>query len=190
MIVRMNVARVIHAIVPRAVHSVVGGLTFFAATVWAIEGRAAASPSRDAIAAHRYLLGTWHCTYTVGKIGGTYTTTWSAVLDGNWLKQTYDQRGLRGFQAEYLVGYDKRHNAWVRFGAMTTGQYFAIRMTPTPNGGWNWKYLSFFSRKHAETFKPDAVFTRRSDAVYTVDGPTYRNEANDIVTEHHICRKA
>jgi len=160
----------------------------------------AASATRDQVAAHRYLLGTWHCSYTVGKVAGTYTTTWATALDGNWLRETYDQPPSQsammktdpidatGFRAEYFMGYDPRHHGWVRFGAMTTGQYFAIRMMPTANGGWTWKYQTFFKRKHPETPQPDATFTHKSDTLYTIDGPTYP-EAGVTVTEHHICRK-
>lgn len=160
----------------------------------------AATP-HDAVAAHRYLVGTWQCTYTVGNVAGSYTTTWTTALDDTWLKETYDQPPVRtammkgdkldaaGFRAEYLMGYDPRHDAWVRFGAMTTGQYFAIRMTPTPNGGWTWKYQSFFPRRRPESAQPDATFARKSDVLYTVDGPTYPNEQGATVTEHHICRK-
>jgi hypothetical protein len=51
-----------------------------------------------------------------------------------------------GFKASYLVGYDEKRRGWVRFGAMTTGQCFAIRMTDDSRGGWVWDYVSFGTR--------------------------------------------
>ncbi|HYL27855.1 MAG TPA: hypothetical protein VEW74_08465, partial [Candidatus Nitrosotalea sp.] len=131
-------------------------------------------------------------TYTVGDEGGQYSTTWSLVLDGRWLEQTYDQPEqprARAFKAQYLVGFDERRGEWVRFGAMTTGQYFAIRMTETATG-WGWKYVSFFKRTRPESSGYDAVFSRKSDSLYLVDGPTYPNGNGTIVTEHHTCAKA
>ena len=151
----------------------------------------AATTSQDAVDAHAYLVGIWNCTFTVGAAGGDYTTTWSRVLDGRWLKQTYDQRKqprTEAFQAEYLVGYDPRAGQWVRFGAMTTGQYFAIRMTDTRDG-WGWKYVSLFHTRPGDgTY--DTTFTRKSDTYYTVDGPTYPGPTGAMQTEHHECRKA
>jgi hypothetical protein len=146
---------------------------------------------RSAIESHRYLIGTWTCTYSVGDQRGSYSTTWSTALDGLWFRQTYDQpqqARADAFKAEYLIGYDERHRQWVRFGAMTTGQYFAIRMTETPTG-WGWKYVSFFPRTRPESAEYDATLTRKSDALYAVDGPTYPNASGTMVTEHHVCRK-
>jgi hypothetical protein len=139
----------------------------------------------------KYLIGKWNCSYTVGARSGTYATTWASVLNGRWLLQSYDQPdapGAPGFRAEYFIGYDEARQAWVRFGAMTTGQYFAIRMTDARNAGWSWKYVSFFPRRRPETPGSDATFTKRSDVEYTVDGPTYR-EGGKTVTEHHVCKK-
>lgn len=158
---------------------------FFAAAL-------AAMTPQQAIDAHAYLIGTWNCTYTVGDEGGSYTTTWSRVLDGMWLKQTYDQPKqprAEPFKAEYFVGYDPRAGQWVRFGAMTTGQYFAIRMTDTPDG-WGWRYVSLFRAPRADNGPYDTTFTRKADAYYTVDGPTYPNAKGAMQTEHHQCRKA
>jgi hypothetical protein len=151
----------------------------------------AALTAREAIQAHSYLLGSWTCTFTVGDDRGTYRTAWSKVLDGTWLEQTYDQPKqprAQPFKAQYLIGYDESRATWVRFGAMTTGQYFAIRMTDTPDG-WGWKYASFFPSSRARSAKYDATFTRKSDGLYTVDGPTYPNAQGILVTEHHQCRK-
>jgi hypothetical protein len=112
-------------------------------------------------------------------------------LDNRWLKQTYNQPasgGEPGFLADYFIGYDEMHQGWVRFGVMTTGQYFAIRMTDTP-GGWAWKYVSLFKRTRPEKPGADARFTKESNSEYTIDGPTYR-ENGRLVSEHHVCRKA
>lgn len=75
---------------------------------------------------------------------------------------------------------------WSR--AMTTGQYFLIRMTDTP-GGWGWKYAGVF-KSRPESSAYDTTFTGKSDTYYTVDGPSYPNEKGLIETEHHQCRKA
>jgi hypothetical protein len=150
------------------------------------------STIRREIASRSFLLGTWHCTFTVGNEGGNYATTWARVLDGLWLEQTYDQpKQPRAFpfRGDYLIGYDQRRGQWVRFGAMTTGQYFAIRMTDTGEGNWGWKYVSLFPRKRLETAGYDAIFTRKNDVRYVIDGPTYPNDRGTMVTEHHMCTK-
>lgn len=160
-------------------------LTLAAAPVYAAES------ARQELASRQYLVGTWNCTFTVGTTAGRYSTTWSTVLDGHWLKQTYDQRStanVEGFRAEYLIGYDEVRHGWVRFGAMTTGQYFAIRMADTPNG-WGWNYVSLFPRHRPPSRGFDATFTKRSNVEYTVDGPTYPKNGVSV-TEHHICMKA
>ena len=111
-----------------------------------------------------------------------------------WLKQSWDfpaQNAGNGNQgpvtAESLMGYDERRQSWVRFFANSLGQHFEIRMTDTPNG-WAFKYVSFFPRKRPETADPDAIFAKKSDTEYTVDGPTYPQGATRV-TEHHTCRK-
>jgi hypothetical protein len=147
---------------------------------------------QDELQSREFLIGTWNCSYTVGPQTGAYTTTWSNVLDGHWLQQTYDQPTqprAPGFKAQYFVGYDEKRQAWVRFGAMTTGQYFAIRMNDAGEGNWTWKYVTFFNRTKPETPDPDATFTKKSDTEYTVDGPTYPMSGR-TVTEHHVCRKS
>jgi hypothetical protein len=156
--------------------------------------RSAETPDPAAVAAlasRKFLIGTWQCSFTVGSEGGTYSTIWSSILDGAWLKQTYDQprqERAEAFQAEYFVGYDPRQKEWLRFGVMTTGQYFAIRMRDNGDGGWAWTYVSLF-RPRPETVKPDAVFLRVSDTEYRVDGPTYPDAGGAAVTEHHVCKK-
>ena len=158
---------------------------FFAAAL-------AAMTPQEAVDTHAYLIGSWNCTFTVGDQGGYYTTTWSRALDGMWLKQSYDQPKqprAEAFKAEYFVGYDPRFGQWVRMGAMTTGQYFIIRMADTPDG-WGWKYVSAFRPPRPDNAAFDTVFSRKSDTYYTVDGPTYRSDKGVMETEHHQCRKA
>ena len=137
-----------------------------------------------------YLIGTWSCAHTVGTFSGRYETTYSKVLGDRWLKETWDfpaQETAAPVTAEAFMGYDERRQTWVRFFANSKGQHFEIRMTDTPSG-WSFKYASFYPRTTPETPDPDAIFTRKSDTEYTIDGPTYP-EGNTRVTEHHTCRK-
>jgi hypothetical protein len=144
--------------------------------------------------AANYLIGTWSCAHTVGAFSGVYTTDYATVLGGRWLKQTWSfpaQHTAGGDQpaitAEALLGYDEGHQAWVRFFANSLGLHFEVRMTDTADG-WAYKYVSLFPRTRPETSEPDAVFTRRSDTEYTIDGPTYPQGATQV-TEHHRCHK-
>jgi hypothetical protein len=166
----------------------------------------AAATAKEALASRQFLIGTWNCTYTVAPTDGSapteegpYTTTWSNTLDGAWLKQTYDQPAApksEPFKAEYFIGYDERKQKWIRFGVMTTGQYFAIRMTDDGDGGWKYRYVSLFPfPPSASSANPpdvvDATFSRKSDSEYTIEGPTYREGSNGpTVAEHHDCKKA
>ena len=60
--------------------------------------------------------------------------------------------------------------------------YFA--MTAKRNGDvWSWSYVLPGSSATA------AVYTRRSDTEFTVDGPTYPENGRPV-TEHHRCLKA
>jgi hypothetical protein len=141
----------------------------------------------------RWLVGTWNCHHTVGDFSGDYSTTYSRVLGGLWLRQTYefppDRDDPSGRQADSLIGFDPRRNYWIRFFAMSNGDWFATRMTETGKG-WAWKYVSLSSDKvrKPETPDPDATFTQRSDSEYTIEGPSYE-KAGGRVTEHHVCRK-
>ena len=154
----------------------------------------AAESAPEKMASLDYLVGTWTCAHTVGSFSGTYKTTYVKTLGGAWLRQTSEfpprQFGANDppVNAEFLIGYDERRQAWVRFGAISTGQYFAIRMTDTPNGGWSYKYVSFFNRQQPETSDSDATFSKKSDSEYVVEGPSYP-ENGVRVTEHHVCRK-
>jgi hypothetical protein len=155
---------------------------------------AASSTQQQKIASVQYLVGAWKCTHTVGTFSGTYTTSYTNTLGNLWLKQTYDfpprqmQENGQAVQAEYLIGYDERRQGWVRFGAMSTGDYFAIRMNETGDG-WAWKYVTFFVRKTPEMPGSDATFTKKSDSEYVIDGPGYEKDGT-LVREHHICKKS
>lgn len=155
---------------------------------------ATAATAQQELKSRQFLIGTWNCTFTAGESEGRYTTTWSDALNNRWLKQTYDQPAqpkAQPFRAEYFVGYDQDRQSWIRFGAMTTGQYFAISMKDAGAGNWAWKYVNFFAGANPkQSSDPDATFTKRSDTEYTVDGPTYPGENGKPLTEHHICRKA
>ena len=73
---------------------------------------ASAATAKAEVASRQYLVGTWHCTFTVGPQAGSYTTTWATALDNLWLTQTYDQAPSGdepGFVAKYFIGYDERH---------------------------------------------------------------------------------
>lgn len=172
--------------------TVVAVLASYCSPAWAD----AAPTAQEKLASVQYLVGTWNCKHTVGTFSGTYVTTYAPALGNLWLRQTYDFPKTSegpGMQAEYFMGYDPNRQAWVRFGVMTTGQYFAIRMTDanSTDPAWNWKYVSFFPRRTTETEQPDATFTKTSDAQYTIDGPTYKlGGTGPTVTEHHTCDKA
>ena len=169
----------------------VAAATFFTASAWA-----GVSPVvQQKIASVQYLLGSWNCEHTVGKFAGTYTTTYAKPLGDLWLRQTYDfpaeqmAKSEPPVRAEFIMGYDERRQAWVRFGVTSTGQYFAIRMTDTGENGWSWKYVSFFKTQNPETPGSDATFTKKSDSEYVVDGPSYEQNGTRV-TEHHVCKKA
>jgi hypothetical protein len=155
----------------------------------------AASTAQQKIAAAQYLVGTWRCAHTVGAFSGAYTTTYANAVGNLWLKQTYDFPATQSqgteqaaVHAEYFMGYDERREAWVRFGVMSTGQYFAIRMTDSGDGGWSWKYISFSKNRKPETSGSDATFTKKSNSEYAVDGPSYEENGTQV-TEHHLCKK-
>jgi hypothetical protein len=149
--------------------------------------------AKEKIASFDYLVGAWSCGHTVGDFAGKYTTEYSKVLGGLWLKQTYDfppgQFGgvnQSAVTAEALIGFDENRGQWVRFFASSHGEYFPIRMKETPTG-WAYTYVSFFGSKPA-TGDADAAFTKKSDTQYSIDGPTYPENGKQV-TEHHQCRK-
>jgi hypothetical protein len=165
-----------------------------AAAIVMAAGAHAAPTADQEMASVQYLIGAWNCQHSVGSFAGSYTTTYANALEGRWLEQTYDFPSTQteaAWHAEALMGYDERRKTWVRFLATTKGQYFAIRMTGTDSGGWSWKYVSFFDSQRAESPGSDAVFVKRSDSEYAIDGPSYKeNGTGPLVTEHHVCKKA
>jgi hypothetical protein len=172
-----------------------GLLAAVAATFLAAATCAEASPAgQQKIGSVQYLVGTWNCAHTVGTFSGTYATTYSRALGDLWLRQTYDfppkqiAESEPAVHAEFIMGYDERRQAWVRFGVISTGQYFAIRMTDTDDSGWSWKYVSFFKTQNPETPGSDATFSKKSDSEYVVDGPSYEQNGTRV-TEHHVCKK-
>jgi len=152
-----------------------------------------AESASEKLASVEHLVGSWTFAHSVGSFSGTYKTSYAKTLAGAWLRQTYEfapkQFGSNAqpVNAEFLIGYDEVRQAWVRFGAISTGQYFAIRMTDMPDG-WSYKYVSFFNRQQPETSDSDATFTKKSDSEYIVEGPSYP-ENGVRVTEVHVCRK-
>src|SRR5207248_6624856 len=147
----------------------------------------ASAVKQDKIASMQYLIGTWRCSHVVGSFSGDYTTTYSRMQGDMWLRQHYDfpaTLAKSAWQAEATMGYDENRQAWVRFLSLSTGPYFAMRMTDTGDGGWSWKYVSFFPRQTQETPGSDATLTRKSDVEYVIDGPSYKeNGTGPMVTE-------
>lgn len=146
------------------------------------------------MASVNYLIGTWNCAHTVGTFSGRYSTTYSKALGDLWLRETWDfpaqtsaGRNDAAVTAEALMGYDEGRQAWIRFFANSLGQHFEIRMTDTSNG-WSFKYVSFFPRTRPEAADPDAIFTKKSDTEYAIDGPSYPQDGTRV-TEHHTCHK-
>ncbi len=164
------------------------------ATALLLTSASCASAARQQkIASMQYLLGTWSCSHTVGTFSGDYATTYANMPGDMWLRQHYDFPATRtqaAWQAEAIMGYDETREAWVRFLALSTGPYFAMRMTETADGGWSWKYVSLFPTQKAETPGSDATLTKKSSSEYTIDGPSYKeNGTGPLVTERHVCRK-
>lgn len=147
------------------------------------QARAQSVASREMQAA-QFFVGTWNCAHTVGDFSGTYKTTIANSLDNRWLKQTYDFPATSGgapVRAEYFIGYDPRNGRWIRFGAMSDGLYFAMVAKRSGNT-WPWTYVLPGTRG-------SAVYTEKSDSLYTVDGPSYEQNGKPV-TEHHTCRKS
>ena len=139
----------------------------------------------DAMSSVRYLVGTWACAHTVGDFSGTYSTTFAPVLDGRWLKQTFDFPATGNepaIHAEYFLGYEPRVPRWVRFGAHSNGMYFAMKTTAASDTTWTWSYV-------LPGTTGTATWTKRSDREFAIDGPEYP-QGGKLVTEHHVCKKA
>jgi hypothetical protein len=152
---------------------------------FAAPGGAQAAPSpAEAMNTVRYLVGTWNCDHTVGNFSGTYRTSFAVALGGRWLQQRYDFPATAtepAWYGEFFLGYDERVPRWVRFGAMSTGQYFAmVSSTPSADSmSWTYRLPGGGS----------ATWTKRSDREFAIDGPSYP-ENGATVTEYHVCRKA
>ena len=95
------------------------------------------------------------------------------------------------WQPEFLMGYVEARQAWVRFGALSTGEDYAVRMTDTsPSGSATWSYVSFFASPSSEPSASDATFIKKSDTEYVDDGPTFREKGTGrILREHNVCQK-
>jgi hypothetical protein len=132
----------------------------------------------------QYLVGTWNCAHTVGDFSGTYTTSFANALGGLWLRQTYDFPATKidpAWHGEFFTGYDDRVSRWVRFGALSTGQYFGMVSKTTSVTVWPWDYVLPGTTGHA-------TWTKVSDSEFTVDGPEY-TQSGKPVKEHHTCKK-
>lgn len=160
-------------------------ISVVAVLVLAASGRTDAAPTpAEAMTTAHYLVGTWDCEHTVGDFSGTYRTSFADALDGRWLKQRYDFPATStqpAWYGEFYFGYDERVPRWVRFGAMSTGQYFAMVSTTPTVVSLTWEYRLPGSGS--------ATWTKRSDREFSIDGPRYP-ENGKLVTEHHVCRKA
>jgi hypothetical protein len=144
-----------------------------------------AAPSvNEAMQSVQYLVGTWNCAHTVGNFSGTYVMSYTKSIGDRWLKQTWDFPATAtepAVHSEYFLGFDPRFPAWVRFGAHTNGQYYAMRTTSVGSDRWSWQYI-------LPGPSGSATWTKRSDTEYAVDGPEYPQDGK-LVTEHHVCKK-
>ena len=149
-----------------------------------VSARAQARPLADDEAqAAQFLLGTWSCALTAGDFSGRYTTAYTAVFGGRWLKQTFEFPATAeepAVQTEYFLSYDARIPQWVRFGAHSNGQYYGM-VGKRAQDVWSWNYV--LPGRGATV-----VWTKKSAGEYAIDGPTYP-AGGKLVTEHHTCRK-
>jgi hypothetical protein len=139
--------------------------------------------AQEEMQAAQVFLGKWACTHTVGDFSGTYTTTYTSALGSAWLEQVLDFPATGGdapVHAEYFLSYDSRLPQWVRFGAHSNAQYYGM-VGKRADNVWSWSYV-------LPGRSGSAVWTKKSDTEYTVDGPTYPANGK-VVTEHHTCRK-
>jgi hypothetical protein len=154
---------------------------------------AAAAQNAPDMRAVQFLVGTWSCAHTVGDFKGTYTTTYTSALDGQWLRQIYDfptlGSGTGPAHGEFFIGYDSHFKRWVRWGMLSTGDYWAMTATQSDNT-WSWSY-ALPRRPGSGTYedKDQVTWMKKSDAEYIVDCPTYPQNGK-TVTEHHDCRKS
>ena len=130
-----------------------------------------------------FLIGTWQCADTVGDYNGSYTITVTKALDDRWLRELYQWHNPatpRELSGEYFLSYDPRVKKWIRIGAMNDGMYFSM---VGQHAGDDWTF------GYALPGRGKAVYTKKSDAEYTVLGPSYQ-ENGKLVTEHHGCHKS
>jgi hypothetical protein len=157
-----------------------------AAVVLLASSSVSAAPSVDeAMQSVQYLVGTWDCAHTVGDFSGTYVMTFAKGFSDRWLKQTLDfpaSATAPVVHSEYFLGYDPRLPGWVRFGAHTNGQYYAMRTKNTGGEPWTWQYV-------LPGASGSVTWTKKSDTEYAMDGPEYAQNGK-LVTEHHVCRKS
>ena len=155
------------------------------AAILAAPSRVYADPSaKHGLVAVQYLVGTWNCRHTVGDFSGTYRTSFSNALEGEWLKQRYDFPATKtapAWYGEFFFGYDGRVPRWVRFGAMSTGQYFGMVSKDAGVASMTWEYRL--------PGRGSATWTKRSNSEFSIDGPSYP-ENGKLVTEHHVCTKS
>lgn len=160
--------------------------TGVAAVLLVTASSASADPTpQQAMRSLQYLVGTWDCAHTVGDFSGTYTTRYTSMPGDLWIRQVYSFPATRtepAWSGEFFLGYDARIPRWVRFGSLSTGMYFGMYSKPTSDASWSWDYVLPGPSGHA-------VWTKKSDAEYTVDGPSY-TENGKPVTEHHVCKKS
>jgi hypothetical protein len=161
-------------------------LAVVATTVLAPSNVSSAPTAQEGMKSVQYLVGTWRCAHTVGDFSGTYTETFANALDGRWLRQTYEFPATNSepaVRAEYFFEYDQRVPRWVRFGAHSNGQYYGMYSKSAGTAEWVWNYVL------PSSGASPATWTKKSDAEYTIDGPSYP-ENGRTVTEHHTCKKA
>jgi hypothetical protein len=161
-------------------------LAALAAVLLAVPSRThAQTAAQQELKPVHYLVGTWSCAHTVGDFSGTYTTSFTTALDDRWLKQRYDFPATKtepAWYGEFYLGYDARVPRWVRFGAMSTGQYFGMVSKDASVTTMSWAY-------RLPGPNASATWTKRSDSEFTIDGPSYP-ENGKPVTEHHVCKKS
>jgi hypothetical protein len=140
------------------------------ALILAMSSSASAAPSvGEAMQTAQYLVGTWNCAHTVGDFSGTYVMSFAKGFGDRWLKQTWDFPATAtepAVHSEYFLGYDPRLPGWVRFGAHSNGQYYAMRTMSTDGERWLWQYV-------LPGTSGSVTWTKKSDTEYAMDGPEY-----------------
>ena len=86
----------------------------------------------------------------------------------------------------YSFGSEDQRREWLP--DLASGRKLAAFGLTETDAGFSWKYVSLSKDRKPETPGSDATLTRRSNAEYSIDGPSYP-ENGVQVTEHHLCRK-